>query len=146
MGPTRGAMAATVGTTVSGHGNRRQESREEACQNPPLILIVDDETHIVNVLSVTLQSAGLRVTCAYDGREAVRCALGETPDLIITDDQMPQMDGPALCEALKQFKKTYHTPIIMLTAMGEGTGKSGNSMTGNVKAYIRKPFSPARGA
>lgn len=108
----------------------------------PLILLVDDETHIVNVLSVTLQNAGLRVTSAHDGREAVRCALNETPDLVITDDQMPQMDGPALCEALKQFKQTSHTPIIMLTGQGESMIGEIGSNAGNVKAYIRKPFSP----
>ncbi len=109
---------------------------------PPLILLVDDETHIVNVLSVKLRSAGFSVTCAMDGREAMRCALQETPDLVITDYQMPQLDGRALCNALLLHEQTRDVPVIMLTGRTHDLdGPEGNEYT-NIKATIGKPFSP----
>ncbi len=111
-------------------------------RKPPLILLVDDETHIVNVLSVKLCSAGFRVTCAMDGREAIQCALLETPDLVITDYRMPLMDGQALCDNLLQLEQTQSIPVIMLTGRSHDMSGPGLDECTNIKAMIGKPFSP----
>jgi two-component system, OmpR family, alkaline phosphatase synthesis response regulator PhoP len=111
-------------------------------RKPPLILLVDDETHIVNVLSVKLRSAGLCVTCVMDGHEAIRAALENPPDLIITDYMMPKMDGRTLCEALIRFKQTSNVPVIMLTGRSQGMGNSLCEECENIKAVLAKPFSP----
>ncbi len=106
---------------------------------PPLILLVDDETHVVNVLSLKLRSAGFRVHCATDGREAINCAQEEAPDLVITDYRMPLLDGRALSELLLLDERTQHVPVIMLTGLSHNI-PDGN--VENIKATICKPFSP----
>ncbi len=106
---------------------------------PPLILLVDDETHILNVLSVKLSSVGFRIQCATDGEEALRLAEQTSPDLVITDLQMPRMDGLALCDRLAQVLPTQNTPVIILTGRGHAIDQPDNP---NVKALIAKPFSP----
>lgn len=111
-------------------------------RKPPLILLVDDETHIVNVLSVKLQNAGFRIACAMDGREAMRCVLNDMPDLIITDHKMPLMDGEALCDGLLQFERTREIPVIMLTGRSHELNVSEDGASTNIKAVISKPFSP----
>lgn len=109
---------------------------------PPLILLVDDETHVINVLSVKLRSAGFHVASASDGCEAIRCALEETPDLIITDYRMPGMDGRELCDALLHYKKTCNTPVIMLSGRSHGMNNNDTQGVQNIKVIIGKPFSP----
>jgi DNA-binding response OmpR family regulator len=108
--------------------------------NPPLILIVDDEPHIVHVLSVKLQEAGLGVICAMDGRSALELALESTPDLVITDFQMPLLNGRELCDALLDNESTRLTPVVMLTARSHSISVDDQAM--NIKAMIGKPFSP----
>jgi len=108
---------------------------------PPLILVVDDESHIVHVLSVKLQKAGFDVLCAMDGQAALQSALQDTPDLIITDYQMPLLNGSDLCEALLHNEATRSTPVVMLTARSHSISESDAHAT-NIKAMIGKPFSP----
>jgi DNA-binding response OmpR family regulator len=108
---------------------------------PPLILIVDDEPHIVHVLSVKLEKAGFRVACAMDGHTALQDSLNETPDLIITDFQMPLPNGRDLCHALLRNESTRHTPVIMLTARSHSINTD-ETQPANIKAVIGKPFSP----
>src|ERR1051325_1062659 len=82
------------------------------------ILVADDETHILNVVSMKLRNAGYRVVTARDGREALDAALHEKPDLVITDYHMPELSGLELCRRLKDVASTCHIPAIMLTARG----------------------------
>ena len=70
------------------------------------ILVVDDETHILQVLSLKLRNSGFEVSTAVDGEDALRQALDNPPDLIITDIQMPYMNGIELCSALVENKAT----------------------------------------
>ncbi len=108
---------------------------------PPLILVVDDGPHIVHVLSVKLQKAGFDVICAMDGQEALQAAFHSPPDLVITDYQMPLLNGRELCEALLKNESTQHTPVIMLTARSHSISYE-DANTVNIKAMIGKPFSP----
>jgi DNA-binding response OmpR family regulator len=105
------------------------------------ILVADDETHILHVVSLKLRNAGYRVVTARDGQEALELAEQERPDLIITDYHMPQLSGLELCQKLKEKASTSGIPAIMLTARGyhldpEDTEKSG------ILRMLSKPFSP----
>src|SRR5690348_3111006 len=86
--------------------------------NAKTILVADDESHILHVVSMKLRNAGYNVVTAHDGQEALEAALAEPPDLIITDYHMPQLSGLELCQRLKQQPSTSHIPAIMLTARG----------------------------
>src|ERR1700749_2586208 len=105
------------------------------------ILVADDESHILHVVSLKLRNAGYRVVTARDGQEALEMAQQEKPDLLITDYHMPQLSGLELCQKLKQDALTSGIPAIMLTARGyhlepEDTEKSG------IQRMLSKPFSP----
>src|SRR5688572_29979501 len=82
------------------------------------ILVADVETHILNVVSIKLQNAGFNVITAEDGAAAHLLALSASPDLIITDYQMPLLSGLELCSKLKGSASTREIPVILLTARG----------------------------
>ena len=105
------------------------------------ILVVDDEAHIVHVLSVKLRNAGLEVSTAVDGEEAFEMACQDLPDLIITDFQMPYMTGLELCRALAGNAPTAHIPVLILTARGYALDDE-DLKIGNIKGVLSKPFSP----
>lgn len=105
------------------------------------ILVADDESHILNVVSLKLRNAGFRVLTAHDGQEALDIALAETPDLLITDYHMPQLSGLELCRRLKQEAKTESMPKIMLTARGYHLEPQDTESSGILK-MLSKPFSP----
>jgi type IV pilus assembly protein PilB len=86
---------------------------------PPKILLADDNEIILKVISNILESDGYRIDRAKNGMEALRLALQEKPDLIITDFLMPVMDGVTLIKRLKSQLATRYIPIIMLTAKDE---------------------------
>ena len=86
--------------------------------NEKTILVADDETHILHVVSLKLRNAGFKVLTARDGQEALEMAQQQHPDLLITDYHMPQLSGIELCQKLKQDPATSMIPAIMLTARG----------------------------
>ncbi len=103
------------------------------------ILLADDEPHIVQVLSVVLRQAGYRVFAASDGEEALEVAGEETIDLVISDVQMPNLDGLGLARRLWSEERTRSTPILLLTAR---SGSEWHEFTPNVRGVMTKPFSP----
>jgi DNA-binding response OmpR family regulator len=105
------------------------------------ILVADDETHILNVVSLKLRNAGFRVLTAHDGQEALDVALAERPDLLITDFHMPQLSGLELCRRLKQDAATRAMPKIMLTARGYHLEPQDTEESGILR-MLSKPFSP----
>ncbi|MEE2907094.1 MAG: response regulator [Planctomycetota bacterium] len=105
------------------------------------ILVVDDEAHILHVLSLKLRNAGYEVLTAGDGEEGLHVATAESPDLIITDLQMPYMTGIDLCQALSERQVTQAIPVIILTARGYALS-DGDLATGNIREVVSKPFSP----
>lgn len=107
----------------------------------PLILVVDDETHILHVVSLKLSNAGYEVITAEDGEEGLELALQRNPDVIITDFQMPYMSGLELCTELKQHEVTRSTPALMLTARGFSISSEALDKT-NIVSVLSKPFSP----
>ena len=107
----------------------------------PLVLVVDDETHILHVLSMKLTNGGFDVITAEDGEEALEEALQNKPDLVITDYHMPYMTGLDLCVKLKEHDTTKTIPCIMLTARGYSIAAEHLDRT-KITMVITKPFSP----
>jgi CheY-like chemotaxis protein len=105
------------------------------------ILVADDETHILHVVSLKLRNAGFRVLTARDGQEALEIAQNEHPDLLITDYHMPQLSGLELCQRLKQDIRTSDIPAIMLTARGYHLEPHDTEQSGILR-MLSKPFSP----
>lgn len=105
------------------------------------ILAVDDEAHILHVVSLKLRNAGFNVTTAQDGEEALESCLAERPDLIITDFQMPRMSGLEFCMALRAGEHDHKIPVIMLTARGFDVSASEMAAAG-IALVVEKPFSP----
>jgi DNA-binding response OmpR family regulator len=101
------------------------------------ILVVDDEQSIVDLLAYNLRRSGYRVVEARDGREALRLAQLERPDLIILDLMLPGMDGLDVCRALR---REGSVPIIMLTARDEEVDRVVGLELG-ADDYVTKPFS-----
>ena len=105
------------------------------------ILVADDETHILHVVSMKLKNAGYEVITAMDGEEAFELCLAEMPDLIITDYQMPVMTGLELCQKLKDTEETKDIPAVMLTARGFDI-EPDEMLAAGIAADLAKPFSP----
>jgi CheY-like chemotaxis protein len=105
------------------------------------ILVVDDEAHIVQVLSLKLRNAGYEVLSAVDGEEGLEIACRELPDMVITDFQMPYMTGLELCRALADNEPTSSIPVLILTARGYALDDD-DLKIGNIRGVLSKPFSP----
>jgi two-component system, OmpR family, KDP operon response regulator KdpE len=101
------------------------------------ILIIDDEPQITRVLKTTLSSHGYSTRTASDGDDAVQVIREWSPDLVITDLRMPNMDGLQLCRHLRAKSQT---PIIVLSVRGEERTKV-EALDAGADDYITKPFS-----
>ena len=101
------------------------------------ILVVDDEPSITRMVAYNLRRNGYQVTVAHDGREALRVARAERPDLIILDLMLPGLDGLDVCRALRHESSV---PIIMLTARDEEVDRVVGLELG-ADDYVTKPFS-----
>lgn len=104
------------------------------------ILVVDDEDHIVELISFNLETNGYEVVSASDGESAIKKAEEENPDLIILDLMLPKLDGIEVCRRIKGNPTTSHISIIMLTAKSDESDKIVGLEIG-ADDYITKPFS-----
>ncbi|MDP2183593.1 MAG: response regulator [Actinomycetota bacterium] len=85
-------------------------------KDSPVVLVVDDDRHIVDTLSTMLRAKGFAVQCAYDGAEALQAVEKRQPDLILLDLQMPVMDGYEVIQEIKSHDATREIPIVVMTA------------------------------
>jgi two-component system, OmpR family, alkaline phosphatase synthesis response regulator PhoP len=106
------------------------------------ILLCDDEVHILRAAEFKLQRAGYDVVCAFDGQEALEQVALQKPDLVVTDCQMPRLDGLGLVRHLRSRPETCDLPIIMLTAKGLELPREQLQEQWRVSAVLCKPFSP----
>lgn len=97
----------------------------------PLLLVVEDNREILDYVAESFIDE-FDVLKAGDGREGLALALNKVPDVIISDVMMPNMDGNAMCRALKKDIRTSHIPIILLTAK--------DSFEARRRAMIRVPI------
>ena len=104
------------------------------------VLVVDDESAVRGMLTVTLEMAGFEVTEAESASSALNEIADSIPDLMLIDWMMPQVSGLELCRRLRRNPETAGIPLILLTAREEENAK----ITGLEVAddYITKPFSP----
>jgi two-component system response regulator VicR len=104
---------------------------------PTRVLVVDDEKAVTDLLAYNLRKAGYEALVAADGREALRLAHTGTPDLVLLDLMLPEVDGLDVC---RELRKTSNVPIIMITARGEEIDRVVGLELG-ADDYVTKPFS-----
>ena len=107
------------------------------------IMIVDDSASLRQVVSIALKGAGYEVVEACDGKDALGKLDGRKLHLIVSDVNMPNMDGIAFVKAAKQLPAYKFTPIIMLTTEA-GADKKQEGQAAGAKAWVVKPFQPAQ--
>ena len=105
------------------------------------ILVVDDEIHIVHVVSIKLRNKGYDVVSTDNGADAYDMVCRDKPDLIITDLQMPVLNGLELVEKLRSGPDTKTIPVIMLTARSHAVTSEQQQQLG-IHLCLSKPFSP----
>jgi two-component system chemotaxis response regulator CheY len=105
------------------------------------ILVVDDSPTIVKFVSFSLRSKGYSVITACDGMDAIEkiSGLPQPVDLVITDLNMPNLDGFSLIETLRQNEKHRGTPIIILSSEG-GEDDRQRGLSAGANSYLVKPF------
>jgi DNA-binding response OmpR family regulator len=105
------------------------------------ILVVDDDAELVELLCFNLKQAGFTTVTAFNGIDALKKAGSASPDLILLDLMLPEMNGFGVCETLRRTPATATIPIIMLTAISGEMGRMAG-MDSGANDYITKPFSP----
>lgn len=107
------------------------------------ILVVDDSSSVRIVLKAALMGAGYNVIEASDGKDAISRLSGQKVHLIISDVNMPNMNGIEMVKAIKQMPDYKFTPICMLTTESEQS-KMAEGKAAGAKAWIVKPFQPPK--
>ena len=107
------------------------------------VLTVDDSRTMRDMLKMALVDAGFRVVQAEDGVHGLEMLEGETPDVIVTDLNMPRMDGFGFIEALRQEAAHRGTPVLVLTTEVDSEKKKRAKAAG-ATGWIVKPFDPAK--
>ncbi len=108
----------------------------------PTVLIADDEHHIRFMLEWKLKSHDVNILTAADGRSALSLAQKHLPALIISDYQMPYLDGVGLVKSLAEDPQTADIPVILLTALEHRLVRADLAET-SVEHILRKPFRPS---
>jgi two-component system chemotaxis response regulator CheY len=107
------------------------------------ILAVDDSASMRQMVSFTLKGAGYHVIEAADGQEAYEKAMTQSVDLVLTDQNMPRMDGVTLVKNLRGLPSYASTPILILTTESGDEMKSKGRAAG-ATGWLVKPFDPSK--
>jgi CheY-like chemotaxis protein len=112
-------------------------------ENNNKILVIDDEAHIRRVLEIKLKKQGYQVMMAKNGEEGFEIIQKQKPDIVISDINMPLMDGKTLCEKTNGLKKDRPFLTIIITAR---INPEDRDWIDNMQdtLFMEKPFSPAR--
>jgi DNA-binding response OmpR family regulator len=103
----------------------------------PLVLVVDDDVRILRMMKRLLELEGFQTTTASSGDTALKTVEKESPDLLLLDIMMPDMDGYMVCQRIREFSQV---PIIMVTAKGDDKEKV-TGLNAGADDYVTKPFS-----
>lgn len=122
-------LVSKVESVLSETLNKRKEK----------ILIVDDSPTVISVLKNGISKEGFTVITASDGDDGLQKALIELPDIIISDIEMPKMNGFEFCKQVKVNQITKHIPFVALTSKGS-RGARGLGKRAGINAYLLKPF------
>ena len=107
-------------------------------RNQSRILIVDDEPLNVKLLAAMLPAEQYETIKAYDGREALKKIVNETPDLILLDIMMPGLDGYEVTRTVKNDSDTRDIPVILVTAL-DGTDNKIKGLEAGADEFLNKP-------
>lgn len=107
------------------------------------VMIVDDSASLRQVVGIALRGAGYEVIEGCDGKDALAKLTGQKVHLVISDVNMPNMDGITFVKNLKQIATYKFTPVIMLTTESQ-EGKKQEGQAAGAKAWVVKPFQPAQ--
>src|SRR6185312_11813558 len=102
------------------------------------VLLAEDDRALRRYLEVVLERAGYEVIAASDGLEAMKLALSNTVDIVITDAMMPNLDGHELCRFLRNSQTLAHVPVILLSALEQ---KETDLTAEHADAFLAKPVS-----
>lgn len=109
---------------------------------PQRVLVAEDSAVISNVIKMNLEKAGFEVEVAENGKIAAERLDAEPFDLLLTDYQMPEMDGDELCRRLRQSPLNDEIPIIMVSAKGFELDVPALTAELGIAKFVYKPFSP----
>lgn len=105
------------------------------------VMIVDDSASLRQVVNIALKGSGFDVIEACDGKDALTKLDGQKINLIISDVNMPNMDGITFLKEMKKLPTHKFTPVIMLTTESQ-EGKMQEGRAAGAKAWVVKPFKP----
>ena len=112
----------------------------------PRVLVVEDNADEAQMVKMILEPEGYHVSVATDGRDGLRKADSDKPDLIVLDVMMPGLDGFGTCAKLRENPRYREVPIILLTAVGAHIRDTKYPISGVMRAqaneYLEKPVSP----
>lgn len=103
------------------------------------ILVVDDEVGALTLIGIMLERGGFNILKAKDARDALAVLEQHTPDLIILDVMMPQIDGIQLCGMIRNRPDTSHTPVLILSARNDADSVM-RGMEAGADDYLPKPI------
>lgn len=107
------------------------------------VLAIDDSPTIRTMVTMTLEQAGIAVTTAEDGVAGLEAMDEAAPDLVITDVNMPRLDGFGVIDGIRQGKGNLSTPILVLTTE-TGADLKSKARAAGASGWIVKPFDPAK--
>jgi two-component system alkaline phosphatase synthesis response regulator PhoP len=106
------------------------------------VLLCDDELHILRAAEFKLKRSGYDVVCACDGEDGWEKIQEQCPDILVTDCQMPRLDGLGLAKRIRENAATSHLPVVMLTAKGFELSRNSLQEEYGIVTVLAKPFSP----
>lgn len=106
------------------------------------VLLCDDEAHILRAAEFKLSRCGFDVVCARDGEAGWEIIQSQTPDIVLTDCQMPRLDGIGLAKRIADDPRFKHLPVFLVTAKGFELSEIELQQKYDVRGVIAKPFSP----
>jgi PleD family two-component response regulator len=128
-------MATEVACTVP------SRSRAAECNNKIKVLVADNDKDVIDIIRYSLDSDQFEVLEAANGKEALGMVFARSPDILILDIMMSEMDGYVVCEELKEHDSTKNLPIIILSAKTSVDDKI-KAMGLGIDDYMTKPFDP----
>ena len=105
------------------------------------ILVVEDNTKLLELLRLNLKAAGFAVATATNGIEALKKAHSLSPDLVLLDLVLPELDGFAVCETLRKGPATASIPIVVLTGLNNDSARCASLQAGTCD-FVTKPVNP----
>jgi two-component system, chemotaxis family, chemotaxis protein CheY len=121
----------------------RQQIKQQEQKMAKTILAVDDSSSLRQMVAFSLKAAGYQVVEAVDGQDGLEKAKQQTVDLVLTDQNMPKMDGLTLIKSLRGLPGYQKTPILMLTTESSDDMKTKGRAAG-ANGWLVKPFDPQR--